>query len=118
MGKWAGLSGVKKVNGKIVKGIVKRHEGTGYSLRVDAFTIEAEKQDAKITYKGFPGYHPLMGALKEVPVVLKEKFREGNEHPGARAVAFLEGCRKALPSAKRIEHLGSDSAFYQAGVIN
>jgi len=49
---------------------------------------------------------------------VKEEFREGNEHPGARAVGFLEDCRKALPSGKMIGHLGSDSALYQAGVIN
>ena len=85
---------------------------------MDASTVEAEKQDAKMIYRGFPGYHRLIGALKEVPVVLKEEFREGNEHPGARAVAFLEDCCKALPSGKRIGHLGSDSALYQAGVIN
>ena len=71
-----------------------------------------------MNYRGFPRYHRLIGALKEVPVVVKEEFREGNEHPGARAVAFLEDCRKALPCSKRIGHLGSDSALYQAGVIN
>jgi hypothetical protein len=57
---------------------------------VDASPIVVEKQDAKITYKGFREYHSLMGALKEFAAVLKEEFREGNEHPGARAVASLE----------------------------
>lgn len=118
MGRGKGLYGVKKVDEKIVKDIVKRHEGNDYTLWVDAFTIEAEKEEARMTYKGFPGYHPLIGALKEVPVILKEEFREGNEHPGARAVEFLEGSLKAMPSGKGIRHLGSDSALYQAEVIN
>jgi len=69
-------------------------------------------------YTGLPGYHRLICVLKEVLVVVKEEFREGNEHPGARAVGFFEDCRKALPSGKRIGHLGSDSALYKAGLIN
>ncbi len=85
---------------------------------MDASPIEQKKQDVKMIYRGFPGYHPLIGALKEVPVVVKEEFREGNEHPGAGAVAFLEDCRKAVPYGKRIGHLGSDSALYQAALIN
>lgn len=101
-----------------MKDILKRHQGNDYTLWVDAFTIEAEKGKAKMTYKGFPGYHPLIGALKEVPLILKEEFREGNEHPGARAVEFLDRSLKSMPSGKRIRHLGSDSALYQAGVIN
>lgn len=117
MGK-IGLWGLKKVNGKVVADIIKNDGGNDYTLWVDAFTIEAEKREAKMIYKGFRGYHPLIGALKEVPVILKEEFREGNENPGARAVEFLEECLKAMPGGKRIKHFGSDSAFYQASVIN
>jgi len=44
-----------------------------------------------MTNKGFPGYHPLIEALKEAPVILNEEFREGNEHPGRRAPLYHNG---------------------------
>lgn len=85
---------------------------------MDAFTIEEQKQDAKMIYRGFPRYHRVIGALKEIPVVVKGEFSERSEHPGVGAVAFLEDCRKALPSYKRIGRVGSDSVLHQAGLID
>ena len=45
------------------------------------------------------------------------EFRAGNESAGAGAVEFLEGCEAQLPAGQKI-YLRSDSAFYQAGVMN
>jgi Transposase DDE domain group 1 len=85
------------------------------TLDVDATIIEAEKQEAEWTYAKVKGYQPLVGYVGGVAV--HHEFRAGNESPGARAVEFLQGCEAQLPAGKRI-YLRSDSAFYQAAVMN
>ena len=37
----------------------------GYTLDIDATGIEADKQSAKMTYKGFTGYMPMVGHVAE-----------------------------------------------------
>ncbi len=59
-----------------------------------------------------------MGFLFEVGLLLEDEFREGNVPAGAGAVSFVERCFDAMPPGKCIGYLRSDSALYQAGVIN
>jgi hypothetical protein len=47
-----------------------------------------------------------------------DEFREGNASPGAGNLAFIKYCKRQLPQGKRIRALRSDSAAYQAAVIN
>ena len=47
-----GLSGLGRVNRHLVGEILRRDKRDGYSLDVDASVIEAEKEEAKVTYKG------------------------------------------------------------------
>ena len=61
------------------------------------------------------GYQPLVGYVGGV--LVRREFRAGNESAGARAVEFLKGCEAQLPAGKRI-YVRSDSAFYQAAVMN
>jgi len=118
MGANGGLSGLEKVNGKILKRAMKHDGITGYTLDIDATSIEAEKQTAKMTYKGFPGYMPIVGHLAENALVIGDKFREGNEPPATRNLAFIKYCIRQMPTGKRISALRSDSAAYQAEIIN
>jgi len=113
-----GLSGLGRANRHVVKEAMLRDERRGYTLDVDASVIEAEKGEAKLTYKGEKGYQPQMGFIFELGLILEDEFREGNVPAQAGAVGFLKKCFKALPVGKSIEHFRSDSAFYQAGVIN
>ena len=52
--------------------------------------IEAEKEEAKVSYKGEKGCQPQIGFLSEPGLVLKDEFREGNIPASAAAVSFFE----------------------------
>ena len=113
-----GLLGLGKVNQHIVAEILKRDKRTEYTLDTDATVIESEKEEAKWTYKKEKGYQPLLGFVFELGSVLGDEFRDGNIPAGAGAVEFLEACHVMMPEGKRIAYFRSDSAAYQAGVIN
>ncbi len=113
-----GLRGLGKVNHHLVSEVIKRDKRNNYTLDVDASVIESEKEEAKVTYKGEKGYQPQMGFLFEVGLVLEDEFREGNIPAQAGATSFLERCFAAMPAGKSIDYLRSDSALYQAGVMN
>lgn len=114
----SGLEGLGRVNRRVLKRGLKADGVKGYTLDIDATGIEAEKQSAKMTYKGFTGYMPMVGHLAENGLIVGEEFRQGNESPGAGNLQFINYCKQQLPKGKRIKALRSDSAAYQAGVIN
>jgi hypothetical protein len=109
-----GVEALAPINRELVASVLAagREELT---LDVDATIIEAEKEEAEWTYAKVKGYQPLVGYVGGVAV--HHEFRAGNESPGARAVEFLKGCEAQLPGGKKI-YLRSDSAFYQAAVMN
>lgn len=113
-----GLDGLGKVNHHLVTEVVLRDNRSSYTLDVDATIIEAHKEEAKVTYKGEKGYQPQIGFLFEVGLVLEDEFREGNVPAGAGGADFVEKCFDTMPTGKSIGYLRSDSALYQAGVIN
>jgi hypothetical protein len=113
-----GLTGLGRVNHHLIKEIVLRDKQGSYTLDVDATIIESEKEEAKVTYKGEKGYQPQIGFLFEVGLILEDEFRDGNIPAQAEAVSFIEKCFEAMPHGKSITYLRSDSALYQAGVIN
>ena len=71
-----------------------------------------------MTYKGFKGYMRIIGHLAENGVVLGDEFRAGNFAPAARNLTFIKHCARQLPKGKSIAALRSDSAAYQAEIIN
>ena len=113
-----GLSGLGRANHRIVTEVLKRDKRTEYTLDTDATVIESGKEKAKWTYKKEKGYQPLLGFLFELGLILEDEFGEGNIPAGAGAVEFLEACHGLMPKGKRIAYYRSDSAAYQAGVIN
>lgn len=118
MGREGGLEGLEKVNKRSVRRGMKYDGIKDYTLDIDATGILAEKDSAKMTYKGFKGYMPIVGHLAENGLVLGDEFREGNESPGSRNFEFLKYCERQMPKGKRIKALRSDSAAYQAKIIN
>ncbi len=88
-----------------------------YTLDIDATGIFSEKESAKMTYKGFKGYMPMVGHLAENGLVLGDEFREGNASPGSRNLDFLKYCVRQMPKDKKIKGFRSDSAAYQAEII-
>lgn len=114
----SGLEGLGAVQRRVLKRALKADGIRGYTLDMDATGIEAEKQSAQMTYKGYTGYMPMVGHLAENGLIVGDEFREGNASPGARNLAFIKYCERQLPQGKRIKALRSDSAAYQASVIN
>jgi hypothetical protein len=113
-----GLAGLGKVNQHMVAQILKRDKRTEYTLDIDATVIESEKEEAKWTYKKEKGYQPLLGFLFESGLVLGDEFRDGNVPAGSGIKEFLDICHCQMPEGKRIAYFRSDSAAYQAKVIN
>ena len=114
-----GLEGLEKVNSKVLlKRALKRDKRKGYTLDIDASGIVAEKESAKMTYKGHLGYMPMVGHLAENGLIVGDEFREGNDSPGSRNLEFVQYCQRQMPKGKRIKAFRSDSAAYQAKVIN
>lgn len=114
----AGLSGARNVLKDIIQPILVRDEREDFTLDADATGIESNKEAAKMTYKGFHGYMPMLANLVEIPFFIVDEFREGNVSPQARALEILEEAVAFMPKGKRIARLRSDSAWYQAGVFN
>lgn len=113
-----GLEGLGQVNRRALKRGLKHDGIKGYTLDIDATGIEAEKETARMTYKGYPGYMPIVGHLAENGLVLGDEFREGNASPGARNLEFIKYCEQQLPKGKSIKAFRADSAAYQAQIIN
>lgn len=113
-----GLGGLSKVNVRVLKRALKKERVKGYTLDIDATGIESEKQSAKMTYKGYTGYMPMVGHLAENGLVVGDEFREGNDSPGSRNLAFLKYCESQMPRGKKVKAFRADSAAYQAKVIN
>ena len=118
MGVNGALCGLEKVNRRLLKRGMKYNGIKGYTLDIDATGIEAEKQSARMTYKGFKGYMPMVGHIAENGLVVGDEFREGNVAPASRNLAFIKHCAQQMPKGKRITALRSDSAAYQADIMN
>ena len=112
------LEGLAAVNRKALKRGLRYDGIKGYTLDIDATGIEAEKESARMTYKGYPGYMPIVGHLAENGLVLGDEFRQGNEAPASGNLEFIKYCRKQLPGSKDIKAFRADSAAYQAEIIN
>jgi len=117
-GKGYGLGGLSAVRQLVVRRFLNLSTITDYTLDIDATQIIAEKEGAKITYKGEKGYMPIVGHLAENGLVIGEEFRNGNDAPAARNLEFIMHCIQQMPAGKRITRLRSDSAAYQADIIN
>ncbi|MGB9005475.1 MAG: IS1380 family transposase [Candidatus Aminicenantales bacterium] len=115
VGAGGGVEAMAEVDEEVAVAIGQRLAQAEYTLDVDATVIEAEKQEARWTYKKVRGYQPILGFLAESGVCVAHEFREGNVAAQSRAVKFVRRCLKRCPKIKRLR---SDSAFYQGQVIN
>jgi hypothetical protein len=113
-----GLQGLGKVNRRALKCGLKYDGLKAYTLDIDATGIEAEKDSAKMTYKGYAGYMPMVGHIAENGLVIGDEFREGNASPGSSNLEFIKYCQQQLPRGKSIKAFRADSASYQASIIN
>jgi hypothetical protein len=117
-GEAGGLAGLAHSNFRLLKRGMKYDGLKAYTLDIDATGIESHKQSAYYTYKGYPGYMPIVGHLAENSLVVSEEFREGNQPPGSKNLEFLKQCIQQMPRGKRIRYFRADAASYQADIIN
>jgi len=110
-----GIKALRAVDEEVAGAIWKRTGTADYTLDVDATVVEAEKKAAEMTYKGLRGYQPQLGYLAEDGICLSHEFRAGNIPAQSGALRFLKRCRRLCPTIRRLR---SDSAFYQARVVN
>ena len=113
-----GLGALAVVNRTMVERGFSGDTSEFYTLDMDATGIEAQKQEARMTYKGYRGYMPIVGHIAENGLVVGDEFRHGNESPAARNLLFLKYCERQMPEGKRIGFLRADSAAYQAGLLD
>lgn len=113
-----GVSGLSHVGKRLLRWALRDDGRTGYTLDPDATAIEAHKEEARKTYKGFPGYFPMVGHLAENGLVVAHEFREGNDSPHARNLEFYRACKAAMPAGKKIVAYRADSAAYQGMLLD
>jgi len=117
-GKSGGIEVMEQINGEVAEKVCLKEKDKDYTLDVDATVIEADKKSAQWTYKNLKGYQPILGFITENGLCLAYEFREGNVPAHAGAVKFLKKCEVVCPEGKSISYIRSDSAFYQAEVLN
>ena len=115
IGKNNGLNGFKKIILEINKKILSLDKNTEYTLFVDPTMIEANKEDAYMTYLGFKGFRPVVAILNEVPIILFHDFRNGQYHGADLEV--LKEIFDIMPVNKKIKHVSIDSEYYSSEVI-
>jgi hypothetical protein len=97
-----GLAGLSRLNQRIVAARLRQIGITEHTLDADASQIVAEKEEARITYKGEQGYMPMIGHLAEAGVIIHEEFREGNVAPCSDNLRFIQDCEACLPVASHM----------------
>ncbi len=116
-GEGEGLTGLDRVNRRIVAHRLRKLERRTHTLDIDATQIIAEKRDAAWTYKGERGYMPMVG-LAEAGVVIHDDFRAGNVAPASANLDFVKACGARLPQGHTLTAIRADSASYQSDLFN
>jgi hypothetical protein len=114
----AGAAAMGSLLNRLLRWELRGDSRTGYTLDIDATAIEAHKEWAQRTYKGFRGYFPIVGHLAENGLVVAYEFREGNDSPHARNLEFYRACKAAMPPGKKITAFRADSAAYQGRLLD
>ena len=117
IGRGIGIDGLRKVNNDILRLSLNEIEDKDLTLDIDATGIEANKYNAKWTYKDFKGYMPMVGHIAENGMVIYDEFREGNVSPCTDNYQFMMKCIDQLPKNKRIAYFRADAASYQKEIV-
>lgn len=87
------------------------------TLDIDSSLIESHKKAAHMSYKGFPGYNPVLAWLAEPDVFLGGVFRDGNASPQCNLTSLLRYCERMLPAGVDVR-VRSDSAGYRLDLMD
>ena len=112
-----GEEGIKSINKQYLKRFLKSIKNEELILDIDASFIEAHKSTAEWSYKGAPGYMPMIGHINN-GWVIDADFRDGNEAPANENLEFIKQCQLQLPIGTKFDRVRIDSAGYQAAILN
>ena len=88
------------------------------TLDADASLFPSGVREAKMSYKGERGWMPMVAFWAELDVVVADEFRQGNASPAGGALRFLREAVAQLPECVEEIFVRSDSAWYQAAVMD
>lgn len=109
---------LKKIHRQFIKRLISESDNQDFTADFDAMAIEANKSTAEKTYKGFRGYMPMLGFLREIPVNVFSKFQTGNTSPATGICDAIDDVASLMPKGKRLAAIRSDSAGYQSRIID
>jgi hypothetical protein len=112
-----GEKGIKNINKKYFKRFLKSFKNEALILDIDATFIEAHKSTAEWSYKGAPGYMPMIGHINN-GWIIDADFRDGNIAPADNNLEFIKQCQLQLPIGTKFDRVRIDSAGYQAAIFN
>jgi len=116
--RYDGLEGLGQARRRMLRRMAKRTGTTTATLDCDASLFASSGKNARMSYKGERGYMPMLAFWEELGVVVHDDFRNGNASPGSEALQFLQETLAQLPSEVTEVKVRSDSAWYQAGLLD
>ena len=116
--RYDGLSGLGEARRRMLERLAQQTNTTTATVDCDASLFTSTGKDAHMSYKGERGYMPMLAFWEELGTVLHDDFRKGNASPGSDALAFLKESLAQLPDTVRAINVRSDSAWYQASVMD
>ena len=116
--RYDGLAGLGKVRRHMLARMAKQTGTVTATLDCDATLFMSSGRNARMSYKGERGYMPMLAFWKELEVVVHDDFRNGNASPGSDALAFLKDTLAQLPPEIVHVKVRSDSAWYQAELLD
>jgi hypothetical protein len=109
-----------KLNDLLIKGAKKvklLRAGVSYTLDIDATTLESEVADAKMTYKRFRGFTPMVCMINQVPVYIS--LRSGNANPHYKKLDCIIKCLELLKANNiNIGRVRIDGAGYKNEILD
>jgi len=116
--RYDGLEGLAHARRRMLRRMAKRTGTTTATLDCDASLFTSSGKNARMSYKGERGYMPMLAFWEELGVVVHDDFRNGNASPGSEALLFLKETLAQLPPEVTTVTIRSDSAWYQADVLD
>jgi len=116
--RYDGLDALAQANQHMLAKLAKQTQTTTATLDCDASLFASSGGGARMSYKGERGYMPMLAFWDELGLVVHDDWRNGNASPGSDALAFLKQSLAQLPKEVEEVNVRSDSAWYQAELID
>jgi hypothetical protein len=116
--RYGGLDALSQVRRRMLGRLAQRTGTRTATLDCDASLFPSSGRNARMSYKGERGYMPMLAFWEELGVVVHDDFRNGNASPGSDALSFLKDTLAQLPPSVTQVNIRSDSAWYQAEVMD